>query len=84
MTFSHGSDFSRLFLHTANICVQRQDTLIGAFCATKSTRGHAPTVVVSGLCFLTELHTFIERFITYAQLRQTSFVMIFSAIFPTN
>ena len=36
MSFLHGSDFSRLFLHTTNICVQRQDTLIGAFCATKS------------------------------------------------
>ena len=35
MSFLHGSDFSRL-LHTTNICVQRQDTLIGAFCATKS------------------------------------------------
>ena len=35
MSFLHGSDFSRL-LQTTNICVQRQDTLIGAFCATKS------------------------------------------------
>ena len=33
--FLHGSDFSRLFLHTTIVCVSRQDTLIGAFCATQ-------------------------------------------------
>ena len=54
MSFLHGSDFSRLFLHTANICFQRQDTLVGAFCATKSTSWYyAPMVVVSELRFLT-------------------------------
>ena len=72
---SRAPNVSRL-LHTTNICVQRQDTLIRAFCATKSTSQYWRTKYcwlpvpldmlpwlscLTELRFLTELHTFIER-----------------------
>ena len=42
MSLIHGSDSSRL-LHTVNICIQRQGTLIGALCATESASQHLRT-----------------------------------------